>query len=137
MDGEIKKVTSSIATKARTRVREYRVFAGKSRAKFEELERKIEREQLYGQRAYRDDPTADAGHEQRQQLLRGTDRLDASSQRLKRTEALANETLGTGASIMASLHTQRATLEHTGEILQESEGYVDRSVKTLRGMSRR
>jgi hypothetical protein len=35
------------------------------------------------------------------------------------------------------LHTQRETIEHTRTGLLESEGYVDRSVKTLRGMARR
>ncbi len=75
--------------------------------------------------------------EQRQQLLTGTDRLDRSSQRLKASQALANETEAIGASTLADLHRQRETIQHTNDILLESEGYVDRSVKTLRGMARR
>lgn len=80
---------------------------------------------------------SDAQLEQRQQLLRGTDRLDRSTQRLKASQALAAETEAIGAGTLADLHRQRETITHTGDMLLESEGYVDRSVKTLRGMARR
>lgn len=94
-----------------------------------------DRSALFGAR-YSDNPN-DVQLEQRQQLLSGTDRLDRSSQRLKASQALANDTEAIGASTLANLHVQRATIQHTGEVLHESEGYVDRSVKTLRGMARR
>lgn len=42
-----------------------------------------------------------------------------------------------GAGILRDLHGQRAQLENTHETLLQSEGYVDKSVKTLRGMARR
>jgi len=94
-----------------------------------------DRSALFGSR-YSDNPN-DVQLEQRQQLLSGTDRLDRSSQRLKASQALANETEAIGASTLADLHRQRETIDHTIGTLQESEGYVDRSVKTLRGMARR
>jgi vesicle transport through interaction with t-SNAREs 1 len=94
-----------------------------------------DRSALFGER-YRDDP-ADAHIEQRQQLLAGTDRLDRSTQRLRASQALASETEAIGASTLADLHRQRETIQHTSDTLLESEGYVDRSVKTLRGMARR
>jgi len=93
------------------------------------------RSALFGAR-YSDNPN-DVQLEQRQQLLTGTDRLDRSSQRLKASQALANETEAIGASTLADLHRQREKIQHTNDILLESEGYVDRSVKTLRGMARR
>jgi len=93
-----------------------------------------DRSALFGSR-YSDNPN-DVQLEQRQQLLSGTDRLDRSSQRLKSSQALANETEAIGASTLADLHRQRETIQHTGDTLLESEGYVDRSVKTLRGMAR-
>lgn len=80
---------------------------------------------------------SDAQLEQRQQLLSGTDRLDRSTQRLRASQALANETEAIGANTLVNLHQQRAVIEHTTMVLQESEGYVDRSVKTLKGMARR
>ncbi|KAJ5051908.1 uncharacterized protein L3040_001671 [Drepanopeziza brunnea f. sp. 'multigermtubi'] len=96
-----------------------------------------DRSALFGSR-YSDNPGGnDVQLEQRQQLLSGTDRLDRSSQRLKNSAALALETEAIGASTLADLHRQRETIQHTGDILHESEGYVDRSVKTLRGMARR
>lgn len=94
-----------------------------------------DRSALFGSR-YSDNPS-DATVEQRQQLLSGTDRLDRSTQRLKSSQALALETEAIGASTLADLHGQRQTIQHTSDLLLESEGYVDRSVKTLRGMARR
>lgn len=94
-----------------------------------------DRSALFGFR-YSDNPN-DVQLEQRQQLLSGTERLDRSSQRLKSSQALANETEAIGASTLADLHRQRETIQHTNDTLLESEGYVDRSVKTLRGMARR
>ncbi|KAB5585362.1 t-SNARE [Coniochaeta sp. 2T2.1] len=96
-----------------------------------------DRSALFGDR-YSDNPsTSDATLEQRQQLLSGTDRLDRSTQRLKASQALALETEAIGASTLADLHVQGQTIQHTQGLLLESEGYVDRSVKTLRGMARR
>lgn len=86
---------------------------------------------------YSDNPTSDLQLEQRQQLLSGTDRLDRSSQRLRDSQRLANETEDIGAGTLADLQRQRETILHTHDTLLESEGYVDRSVKTLRGMARR
>ncbi|OTB05332.1 hypothetical protein M426DRAFT_138431 [Hypoxylon sp. CI-4A] len=104
-----------------------------------------DRAALFGSR-YTDDPNntnngssspSDVQLAQRQQLLGGTDRLDRSTQRLRSSQALANETEAIGAGTLADLHAQRERIAHTGQVLYESEGYVDRSVKTLRGMARR
>ena len=88
---------------------------------------------------YTDDPAKprDEQLEQRQQLLSGTDRLDRSSQRLRDSQRIANETEGIGRDTLADLQIQRETIQHTRATMLESEGYVDRSVKTLRGMARR
>lgn len=96
-----------------------------------------DRAALFGSR-YSDNPNSgDVQLEQRQQLLSGTDRLDRSTQRLKNSQALANDTEAIGASTLADLERQRNVIQHTTDMLLESEGYVDRSVKTLRGMARR
>ena len=94
--------------------------------------------QLFGSR-YRDDPegAGDDHLEQRQQLLSGTDRLNRSSNRLRESQRIANETEQIGAGTLSDLAGQRTQLEHTRERLLESEGYTDRSIKTLRGMARR
>lgn len=98
-----------------------------------------DRAALFGSR-YMDNPNGGASDvqlEQRQQLLQGTDRLDRSTQRLRNSQALANETEQIGANTLASLHQQRDVIQNTQEMFIQSEGYVDRSVKTLRGMARR
>lgn len=92
---------------------------------------------LLGSR-YQDDPEGrDMQLEQRQQLLSGTDRLDRSSQRLRDSHRIANETEAIGRDTLADLQLQRETIQHTRQTMLESEGYVDRSVKTLKGMARR
>ncbi|KIW49661.1 hypothetical protein PV05_11318 [Exophiala xenobiotica] len=98
-----------------------------------------DRKQLFGDR-YTDDPeggSRDLQLEQRQQLLSGTERLGRSSDRLRESQRVALETEQIGASTLADLHQQRNVIEHTHTNLLQSEGYVDRSVKTLRGMARR
>ncbi|KAI9833412.1 MAG: hypothetical protein M1826_007510 [Phylliscum demangeonii] len=96
-----------------------------------------DRHALFGDRYTDHPPSSDAQLEQRQQLLHGTDRLARSSDRLRESQRIAHETEQIGASTLADLHSQRSVIEHTRGTLLESEGFVDRSVKTLRGMSRR
>lgn len=97
-----------------------------------------DRSALFGSR-YRDDPAGggDEQLEQRQQLLSGTDRLNRSSNRLRESQRIANETEAIGAGTLNDLAQQRTQIEGTRERLLESEGYTDRSIKTLRGMARR
>lgn len=130
-------------TKINTRFRNHESDVDTSKRRLRSLS--DDRAALFGSR-YTDDPNGGSGAgggpsdrqlEQRQQLLSGTDRLDRSTQRLKASQALANETESIGASTLADLHVQRQTIQHTHDRLLESEGYVDRSVKTLRGMARR
>ncbi|KAF2415969.1 V-snare-domain-containing protein [Tothia fuscella] len=92
----------------------------------------------YGER-YTDSPdgSGDAQLEQRQQLLNGTARLERSSNRLRDSQRVALETEEIGRNTLADLGRQRETIQHTRDNLLESEGYTDRSIKTLRGMARR
>jgi len=130
---EKQNIPSASRTKVNQRFRNHESDIDVAKRKLRTLS--DDRSALFGAR-YSDNPN-DVQLEQRQQLLSGTDRLDRSSQRLKASQALANETEAIGASTLADLHTQRETIQHTGNVLLESEGYVDRSVKTLRGMARR
>ncbi|KAK0364463.1 t-SNARE VTI1 [Friedmanniomyces endolithicus] len=101
---------------------------------------KDDRSALFGSRRYRDEPGAAPGDEQleqRQQLLSGTNRLERSSGRLRESQRVALETEDIGRNTLADLGRQRETIEHTRGTLLESEGYTDRSNKTLRGMARR
>jgi vesicle transport through interaction with t-SNAREs protein 1 len=98
-----------------------------------------DRKALFGSR-YSDNPESgprDEQLEQRQQLLSGTDRLERSSGRLKDSQRIALETEDIGRNTLADLSRQREQIVHTRETLLQSEGYTDRSIKTLRGMARR
>ncbi|EON97003.1 putative vesicle transport v-snare protein [Phaeoacremonium minimum UCRPA7] len=130
---EKQNIPSATRTRVNQRFRNYETDVDGYKRKLRGLA--DDRSALFGSR-YSDNPS-DVQLEQRQQLLRGSDRLDRSTQRLKNSQALANETEAIGASTLADLHRQRETIQHTSDILLESEGYVDRSVKTLRGMARR
>ena len=130
---EKQNIPSSSRTKVNQRLRNIESDIDSNRRKLRTLA--DDRSALFGSR-YTDSPS-DVQLEQRQQLLAGTDRLDRSTQRLKNSQALANETEAVGASTLADLARQRNVIQHTSDVLLESEGYVDRSVKTLRGMARR
>ncbi|OTA83602.1 hypothetical protein M434DRAFT_24752 [Hypoxylon sp. CO27-5] len=132
---EKQNIPSSSRPKINQRFRNFETDVDSYKRKLRSLA--SDRAALFGSR-YTDNPTpTDLQLEQRQQLLSGTDRLERSSQRLRSSQALANETEAIGAGTLADLHAQRERIAHTGQVLYESEGYVDRSVKTLRGMARR
>ncbi|SPO05668.1 related to VTI1 - v-SNARE: involved in Golgi retrograde protein traffic [Cephalotrichum gorgonifer] len=136
---EKQNIPSTSRPKINSRLRTYESTVTASKSKLASLS--SDRAALFAGR-YTDDPSApgsssDIHLAQRQQLLTSTERLDRSSQRLKASQALANETEAIGAAALADLHTQRETIMHTQGVLSQSEGYVDRSVKTLRGMARR
>ena len=135
---EKQNVPSASRTRLSQRLRNHESDVDAARRKLRSLA--DDRAALFGGRYRDDDPSSsshDAQLEQRQQLLAGTDRLDRSTQRLKHSQALALETEAIGASTLADLERQRGVIQHTSGVLLESEGYVDRSVKTLRGMARR
>lgn len=138
--GQMRLEKQNIPTSSRAHVnqrfRNHETDVDSNRRKLDSLS--SDRAALFGSR-YTDEPggASDIHLEQRQQLLSGTDRLDRSTQRLKNSQALANETEAVGASTLADLNRQREQIQHTQSTLLQSEGYVDRSVKTLRGMARR
>ena len=135
---EKQNIPSPQRSRLNPRFRNYETDLDTSKRKLASLS--SDRKALFGSR-YRDDDntdnTQDHQLEQRQQLLSGTDRLDRSSQRLRESQRIANETEDIGRGTLADLQLQRETIQHTRATMLESEGYVDRSVKTLRGMARR
>ncbi|GAM41743.1 vesicle transport v-SNARE protein [Talaromyces pinophilus] len=131
---EKQNIPSAARSKVNVRFRNYS-------SDIDELKRKLkslsdDRRALFGDR-YTDDPEAGDVHmEQRQQLLSGTERLERSSARLQESQRLALETEDIGRGTLADLQVQRETIERTRQNLHQSEGYVDTSIKTLRGWLR-
>lgn len=133
---EKENIPSTSRSKVNARFRNYLTDIDGVKRKLKSLS--DDRKALFGDR-YTDEPSnsSDQHLEQRQQLLSGTERLGRSSARLQESQRVALETEDIGRNTLADLHQQRETIEHTRSGLLESEGYVDRSVKTLRGMARR
>lgn len=127
-------IPSAARSKVNQRFRNFESDIDAAKRKLKSLS--DDRKALFGNR-YSDSPNTDDQLEQRQQLLSGTERLDRSSGRLRNAQIVANETEGIGRDTLADLQLQRETIQHTRATMLESEGYVDRSVKTLRGMGRR
>ena len=131
-------IPAALKSKVNTRFRNYQTD-------IDTLSRKLagaesDRAALFGARYTDEDGdglASDPQLEQRQQLLHGTDRLERSSGRLRESQRVALETEEVGRNTLADLGRQRETITHTREMLGESEGYADRSIKTLRGMARR
>ena len=137
MNLEKSQIPTSLRPKINTRYRNHQSDLDAATRKLKSLS--SDRQALFGSRYTdaEDGTPSDIQLEQRQQLLSGTDRLDRSSQRLKESQRIANETEDIGAGTLADLVRQREVIQHTHGNLLQSEGYVDRSVKTLRGMARR
>ncbi|OJJ44039.1 hypothetical protein ASPZODRAFT_18811 [Penicilliopsis zonata CBS 506.65] len=130
---EKQNIPSSARSKVNIRFRNYATDIDESKRKLKSLS--DDRKALFGDR-YTDEPQ-DEHLEQRQQLLSGTERLERSSARLQESQRIALETEDIGRNTLTDLYQQRETLEHARTGLQQSEGYVDTSIKTLRGMARR
>ncbi|KAK9464565.1 vesicle transport v-SNARE protein N-terminus-domain-containing protein [Lipomyces arxii] len=135
---ELQNISSGSRAKLNSRLRGYR--ADLDRVK-RDLKLSADRQELFGARAAQSrggPPSNDeVSQDQRQQLLTGTDRLEASSQRLRDSQRLANETESIGAGILTDLRGQREQLVNSRNVLMEADTHVDKSMRTLRGMARR
>jgi Snare region anchored in the vesicle membrane C-terminus/Vesicle transport v-SNARE protein N-terminus len=133
---EKQNIPANLKSKVNTRFRNHQ-------SDIDGLSRKLtsfnsDRSALFGSR-YTDDPEAgsDPHLEQRQQLLSGTDRLERSSGRLRESQRMALEAEETGRNTLQELGRQREVIVGTRDTLDRSEGFTDRSIKTLRSMARR
>ncbi|KAJ6008175.1 Vesicle transport v-SNARE protein vti1 [Penicillium herquei] len=130
---EKQNIPSEARSKINIRFRNYSTDIDEVKRKLKSLT--DDRKALFGDR-YTDEPQ-DEHLEQRQQLLSGTERLERSSARLQQSQRTALETEDIGRNVLADLYVQRETIQSTRDNLHQSEGYVDTSIKTLRGMARR
>lgn len=130
---EKQNIPSATRSKVNVRFRNYSTDIDEAKRKLKSLS--DDRKALMGDR-YTDDPQ-DEQLEQRQQLLSGTERLERSSARLHSSQRVALETEDIARGTLGDLNQQRETIEHARMGLHQSEGYVDTSIKTLRGMARR
>lgn len=133
---EIQNIPTQTRQRINPRLRNYASDVDAAKRNIKKLSDESERAALFGQRG-RAAGASDAVVDQRQQLLSGTDRLGRASDRLRDSQRIAYETEEIGTRILGDLGAQRDQIQNTHSVLLESEGYVDRSIKTLRGMARR
>ncbi len=80
---------------------------------------------------------SEEGYNQRQKLLNTNASIERSSQRLQDATRVAMESETVGSSILNNLRSQRDQILNARDTLSEADTYVDRSLKTLKTMSRR
>src|ERR1700712_2828825 len=105
---EKQNIPSNLKSKVNARFRNYQTDVDAYTRKLQSLD--SDRSALFGSR-YTDSPddTGDVHVEQRQQLLRGTERLERSSGRLQESQRIALETEEIGRNTLADLGRQRET----------------------------
>ncbi|ANB14647.1 Vti1p [Sugiyamaella lignohabitans] len=133
---EVQNIPSSNRSKFNSKLREYRTNVENARKELRKLSETSDRRALFGDRLASGSPD-NIPLDQRQQLLSGQASLERSSQRLRDSQRVANETESIGANILSDLRGQREQLTNSRNVLLEADGYVDKSIRTLRGMARR
>lgn len=115
------------------KVRQYRNEVDANKQKLKELLDEEDRQQLFGSR-YTDNEEEGS---QRKQLLSNNASLERLSERLRESQRVALETEGIGGNILNDLRAQREQITNARNTLLSADNYVDRSVQTLKLMSRR
>lgn len=133
---EVQNIPTATRQRINPRLRNYAQDVDGWKRALKKLSDESDRSALFGARGA-GSGSSDAVIDQRQQLLSGTERLGRASDRLRDSQRLAYETEEIGTRILGDLGAQRDQIRNTHQVLLESESYVDRSIKTLRGMARR
>lgn len=131
---EVQSIPSGSRSSYNSKIRNYRSNLDKAKRKITTAGQEADRSALFANRSTNDD---DVGSSQRQQLLSGQQSLERSSDRLRESQRVANETEFIGASILSDLRGQREQIGNAHRTLIEADGNVDRSLRTLRTMARR
>lgn len=135
MEIELNNTGSSLDSKARAsykaKIRDYRKQCQNDiKTPLKKLIADNDRAQLLQGHTFEND-------EQRQQLLSNHAILQRTGDKLTDATRLASETENVGAQIMMDLRSQRETLENARQTLFHANSYVDKSISTLKTMSRR
>ncbi len=139
MDTEILSLPSNNRAAYNAKIRTFRTQLSNQEKQLKKYEDDEDRRQLFGNRS--SSPASNGNNykdfDQRQSLLKNNASLSRTSDRLRDSQRIANETEDVGANILNNLRGQREQLLNSRNTLMEADGYVDRSISTLRTMSRR
>lgn len=131
---EVQNVSTADRSAYNAKLRLYKQAVESTKKKLKRLQDLAPRDELL--LGYSGDAAGGDGG-QRQQLLAGNASLERTSERLRDLHRVALETETVGALILNDLRGQREQLVNLRNQLAEADGYVDRSIRTLRSMSRR
>jgi vesicle transport through interaction with t-SNAREs protein 1 len=126
---EVQNIQSGSRATYNAKIRSYRTDVDSLKKQLEKLMDEDDRSKLFG--------NSQNPNSQRSQLLHSNAALERTSERLRDSSRIANETEQVGANIMLDLRSQREQLNNSRQTLFEADGYVDRSIQTLKSMTRR
>lgn len=107
------------------RIRQHRADVDGQKKRLHELLDEDDRLQLFGQ------------NDQRRQLLSNHAAMEQLTERLRESQRVALETEGIGGNILNDLRAQREQIVNSRNTLLAADTYVDKSILTLKSMSRR
>lgn len=138
MNIEVQNLPSNQRSTFNTKIRQYKTQIDQSKAHLKKLLDEQDRDQLFGTR-YTDDENFgdDVNGSQRKQLLNNNSSLQRSSERLRESQRVAIETESIGGNILDDLRAQREQIMYSRNTLQNADNYVDKSIQTLKSMTRR
>lgn len=129
---EVQNISSVNRSSFNAKVRSYRNDLDGVKSNLKKYMDDLDRQILFNGQNYDDMTTS-----QRQALLSSNASLERSSNRLKDSSRIALETENVGASILNDLRGQREQIVNSRNTLLQADGYVDRSMQTLKTMTRR
>ncbi|WEJ94281.1 t-SNARE VTI1 [Yamadazyma tenuis] len=137
MNLEVQNLPSNQKSQYNTKVRSYKTQVNECKTKLKQLLDDQDKYELFGNR-YTDSGDGDDIHDdQRKSLLSNNASLERSSERLRDSQRIALETESIGGNILNDLRAQREQISGARNTLLTAEGYVDKSIQTLKSMSRR
>ncbi|KAK6202897.1 t-SNARE [Scheffersomyces amazonensis] len=137
---EVQNLPTNQRSSYNTKIRQYKSQVDESKSRLNQILDNEDKRELFGGR-YSDNGNGEFGDsihdQQRKQLLNNNSSLERSSQRLKDSQRIALETESVGGDILNNLRTQREQIQGSRLTLSTADTYVDKSIKTLKSMSRR
>ena len=132
MNLEVQQIATHQRSSYNAKVRTYRNDLEKVKNDLKSLMDDKDRRQLFGS-------GGDDGEDfnQRQKLLNTNASIERSSQRIQEATRTALESETVGSSILNNLRSQRDQILNARDTLGEADTYVDRSLRTLKSMTRR
>ncbi|AOA64057.1 v-SNARE [Komagataella phaffii CBS 7435] len=134
---ELQNVSTSDRTKYNVTLRDYQNTLTQLKEQLIQRIDEQDRNHLFQGSSFGSDADDNLSYTQRQQLLKSNASLERSSDRLRETSRIALETEDIGAGILNDLRSQREQIVNSRNTLLQADGYVDRSIQTLRTMTRR